>query len=870
MNQPAPPAIPAPGQPAPLSGPVARISVCMMVKDEEKRLPTALASVQKWVDEIIVVDTGSSDRTVEIAKEYGAKVYHHPWENNFSKHRMQSLSYATGDWLLILDADEELVQETAHLLKNVVHKTPEADRNDIGGFLFELYNDVTAGGETFLLHPRLFRRGRVRYEGKVHNRPLVNGKMARSGIKLIHYGYNEDPATMARKHQRRTDMIRKWCEEEPDNFMGHSYLAHTLLGQRETVPEAVEEAATALELLRRTKGEERFFPHVYYPLINGLAALQRDQEVFQYVKECLEYAPYYPDPIFFRLAIHFKNRDWEKVCADAAQFVQMQDECREHPERFVFFENMTFDQYQYVLFRWVVAAAHLEEREQVLSAYQRMLDEREAEGSSQRTVQAILGLNFPDLALELVELAGQKHPQWAWVDQARPVLSQKTREHQAQRLREQGAEALRQGQVDQAASYLRQALEHSPQDPEVLLDLGQALSQQGQVDQAEEWLMRGLNLHPGHPWAWKQLAEAGFGRGDYAGAQACYRRYLDQVDRDEAVSGRLKVCARRLAEGPPTVAGSSPRLLVFLVGGLSPEMVRQPAPHFLMGRAWGELGPSIDPPPDAPNWATIYCGVSPEQHGLSQEPTRQQPMGLSQLKVPSMWEILAESYRVGLAGIPLGSPPPAFAAWSLAGLPGGPLHPGLVHPPHLALMALGAGYRCDFALNEFQDQTFRQTIEADIRQEAFLYQVDRNKLTTAMAMPAVDVLVLGFNCLERIQATFDLASHKTFSAYQQVYGWMETTLAALRPQAFMVLGQRGYAQRQAQPQGGGFYCLSWLKGENRTANYTDVAPQVLKLMGLDPSRLGQARGGRWKSWGETPFCEQKGGFPPDPSSPKKL
>ena len=50
-------------------------------------------------------------------------------------------------------------------------------------------------------------------------------------------------------------------------------------------------------------------------------------------------------------------------------------------------------------------------------------------------------------------------------------------------------------------------------------------------------------------------------------------------------------------------------------------------------------------------------------------------------------------------------------------------------------MALGAGYRCDFALNEFQDQTFRQTIEADIRQEAFLYQVDRNKLTTAMAMP---------------------------------------------------------------------------------------------------------------------------------------
>ena len=91
------------------------ISACMMVKNEEAFLPRCLESIKDVVDEIIVVDTGSTDRTAEIAKSYGAKVYHHPWENNFSKHRNQSISYATGDWIFILDGDEEVIQWDHHI-----------------------------------------------------------------------------------------------------------------------------------------------------------------------------------------------------------------------------------------------------------------------------------------------------------------------------------------------------------------------------------------------------------------------------------------------------------------------------------------------------------------------------------------------------------------------------------------------------------------------------------------------------------------------------------------------------------------------------------------------------------------------------------
>ena len=92
----------------------------MIVKNEADNLPRCLNSVANIVDEIIIVDTGSTDKTVEIAERYNARVYHHPWENSFSKARNYSLKYATCDWILYLDADEELSKEDAPRLKEIV------------------------------------------------------------------------------------------------------------------------------------------------------------------------------------------------------------------------------------------------------------------------------------------------------------------------------------------------------------------------------------------------------------------------------------------------------------------------------------------------------------------------------------------------------------------------------------------------------------------------------------------------------------------------------------------------------------------------------------------------------------------------------
>ena len=134
------------------------ISACLIVKNEEKFLPQCLESIKNAVDEIIIVDTGSTDRTVEIAKSYGAKVYHHPWRNSFSEARNHSLSYATCDWILQIDADESLEQADIPLLHSLI-------RTDSHNAILVAIYSTLPGGQSKHYFTRVFRRGKARFEG---------------------------------------------------------------------------------------------------------------------------------------------------------------------------------------------------------------------------------------------------------------------------------------------------------------------------------------------------------------------------------------------------------------------------------------------------------------------------------------------------------------------------------------------------------------------------------------------------------------------------------------------------------------------------------------------------------------------------------
>src|SRR5690606_5348800 len=95
----------------------ATISLCMIVRDNAQTLPAALESIRPFVDEMIVVDTGSVDATPEIAKSLGAKVFEFPWCDDFARARNESLKYATGDWLFWMDSDDTIPAECGRKLR---------------------------------------------------------------------------------------------------------------------------------------------------------------------------------------------------------------------------------------------------------------------------------------------------------------------------------------------------------------------------------------------------------------------------------------------------------------------------------------------------------------------------------------------------------------------------------------------------------------------------------------------------------------------------------------------------------------------------------------------------------------------------------
>lgn len=172
------------------------LSVCIIARNEEKNLPRAIASVRGLADEVVVADTGSTDRTVEIAKELGAAVCHFPWCDDFSAARNFAIDHAKGDWIFWLDSDEELLPDSVAEVRACVARPDAlaffvrrqdlkvADRLDYFSMMWQL---------------RLFRRrADLRFRGRCHPEfhPPIEEIEAKTGltvhqstITMRHYGY---------------------------------------------------------------------------------------------------------------------------------------------------------------------------------------------------------------------------------------------------------------------------------------------------------------------------------------------------------------------------------------------------------------------------------------------------------------------------------------------------------------------------------------------------------------------------------------------------------------------------------------------------------------------------------------------------------
>jgi glycosyltransferase involved in cell wall biosynthesis len=206
----------------------------MIVKNEEEYLPRCLASIKEIVDEIIIVDTGSTDRTVDIAKSFDAKVYHFKWNNNFSEARNESLKHASKDWILIMDADEELYKEDQELLKILL--SSKLDENAIYNFQGVSYcgNYIDENNKIINLNPRLFKNKiGLHYEGAIHNQLAYgenNYHVICEDVKVHHYGYLNKRIVATDKRNRNLAILNDQLKKHPnDKFvlfnLGNEYAA---------------------------------------------------------------------------------------------------------------------------------------------------------------------------------------------------------------------------------------------------------------------------------------------------------------------------------------------------------------------------------------------------------------------------------------------------------------------------------------------------------------------------------------------------------------------------------------------------------------------------------------------------------------------
>jgi len=285
----------------------------MIVKNEAKNLPRCFESVRGVVDEMVIVDTGSTDDTVAVAERHGGRVFRFAWGNDFAAARNEAISHARGQWILALDADEALAPEARRTLRALL-----VDRR-YQAYLINIRSPLKGTrSQTAVINawPRLFRnRPEIRYEGRVHEQispsiARLGGTVAATALVIDHLGYHQDFTDQMEKQVRNLALLEQALAEHPDDAMMMFHYGEALnLGDR--VPEAVDAFRRAIANPRMPK------PNVavaYRGLASGLLRLKEYDAALQAARSASAADGGYPPPhLLAALALSRIGRHAEAV-----------------------------------------------------------------------------------------------------------------------------------------------------------------------------------------------------------------------------------------------------------------------------------------------------------------------------------------------------------------------------------------------------------------------------------------------------------------------------------------------------------------------------------------------------------------------------
>lgn len=238
------------------------LSACLIVRDEEALLPGCLESILGAVDEIVVVDTGSIDNTVEIAHRYGARLGFFAWIDDFAAARNYAIGQARCDWILIIDADERIDPASIPVLRSAL------DREDITGYWMTTVSDDLLRYWT----PRIFRnRPDMRYKGVIHEMPPVDrGNWDCLPVVMHHLGYTPEVLVSKDKYERNLRLLGREIERNPDDPFGY-YNRSAVLVSMGRYPEAEASAIQAIERWLADKRPTGYVGQMFGALCHALS-----------------------------------------------------------------------------------------------------------------------------------------------------------------------------------------------------------------------------------------------------------------------------------------------------------------------------------------------------------------------------------------------------------------------------------------------------------------------------------------------------------------------------------------------------------------------------------------------------------------------
>ncbi|SNS49095.1 Glycosyl transferase family 2 [Anaerovirgula multivorans] len=249
-----------------------KLSIVMMVKNESKYLEKCLKSLdpirEAISSELIIVDTGSQDNTMEIAKRYTKKVYFHLWKDNFAEMRNITIGYAKGEWLFVIDGDE-IVEDAKDIIQFFKHNFDK--RYNTALVSIKNFTSDKREYNTVVHVCRLFKNKKFLYTGSIHEQPIIRHPIYFLDVILLHFGYiSTDKELMKRKFVRNIALLEKELEREPDNSYTWFQLSQSY-GMYNKHKESLEAALKAYEIAKEKKYNmnERMYiyiqiAHCYY------------------------------------------------------------------------------------------------------------------------------------------------------------------------------------------------------------------------------------------------------------------------------------------------------------------------------------------------------------------------------------------------------------------------------------------------------------------------------------------------------------------------------------------------------------------------------------------------------------------------------